>query len=153
VLGYHLHAYEGSRGNPPAEVVKQPMLQEFGKARLSPDGSDLKIFTGETGTGLAAVFLFVDGDGHIVNMLLAGNDNIEGPRYKIVKGNTHDWLVVSTIDLSGTGLIEWVDNWYLPGDSLGAPQSLFSYLSGGHNYPYPETGHHKEYKTEVENTK
>lgn len=40
------------------------------------------------------------------------NPNIGPPSYKVIKGSTKDFLVVTTIEESGTGYIKEVDSWY-----------------------------------------
>lgn len=98
-------------------------------ARLMEDGSEVKIFTGEMKYGLGIEFVFTDSQNNIINTLSAENTNISGPSYRIVKGNKHDWLVVTTISESGTGYINYIDSWYLVTGWYGGIQKVLSYDS------------------------
>lgn len=130
---------------------KLPLLEDVGTARLMTDGTPLKILAGETDRGLGAVFLFVDKDGHIVDSLSVENAGLEGPSYRIVKGHTHDWLVVTTIYISGTGIMEYKDNWYTVDGYYGEPESLLSYISSGSEHDGPDEATYREFTTEVDN--
>lgn len=98
-------------------------------ARLMEDGKSVKIFTGEMKGGLGIEFVFTDIQNNIINTLSVENSNIGGPSYKIVRGNKHDWLVVTTIIESGTGYIKYIDSWYLVANWYGGIQKVLSYDS------------------------
>ena len=98
-------------------------------ARLMENGSKVNILTGKMKGGLGIEFVFTDSQNNIINNLSVENPNIDGPSYRIVKGNKHDWLVVTTIGKNGTGYMEYVDSWYLVTDWYGGLQKVLSYSS------------------------
>jgi len=98
-------------------------------ARLMEDGSSVKVFTGETKGRLGVEFVFTDNQNNIINTLSVENSNIAGPSYRIVKGDKHDWLVITTIGKNGTGYIEYVDTWYMVTGWYGGIQKVLSYNS------------------------
>ena len=98
-------------------------------ARLMEDGSNVKVFTGETKSGLGIEFVFTDNQDNIINTLSVENSNIGGPSYRIVKGIKHDWLVVTTVGTNGTGYIEYIDSWYMVTSWYGGIQKVLSYNS------------------------
>jgi len=104
-------------------------LELYDTARLMEDDSYVKILTGDMKGGLGIEFIFIDSQNNIINTLSVENTNIEGPSYRIVKGNKHDWLVVTTIGESGTGYIKYVDSWYLVTGWYGEIQKVLSYDS------------------------
>lgn len=104
-------------------------LELYGSARLMENGSDVKIFTGEMKGGQGIELVFTDDQNNIINTLSVENTNISGPSYRIVKGNKHDWLVVTTIGESGTGYIKYIDSWYLVTGWYGGIQKVLSYDS------------------------
>jgi len=98
-------------------------------AKLMENGTKVRIFTGNMKGGLGIEFVFTDNQNYIINTLSVENTNISGPSYRIVKGNKHDWLVVTTIGESGTGYIKYVDSWYLVTGWYGEIQKVLSYDS------------------------
>jgi hypothetical protein len=104
-------------------------LEFSGTARLMEDGSNVKIFTGNMKGGLGIEFVFTDSRNNIINTLSVENSNISGPTYRMVKGDKHDWLVVTTIGKNGTGYIEYLDSWYVVSGSYGETPEILSYIS------------------------
>lgn len=90
---------------------KPPILTYFDAARLSDLNSAVKIFTSDVSGGLGVLFVFTLND-TVIDSLLVQNTNIGPPSYKVIKGSTKDYLVVTTIEESGTGYIKEVDSWY-----------------------------------------
>lgn len=90
---------------------KPPILTYFDTARLSDSDSAIKIFTSDVSNGLGILFVFTLND-TIIDSLLVQNPNISPPVYRVIKGPTKDYLVVTTIEESGTGYIKEVDSWY-----------------------------------------
>jgi len=90
---------------------KPPLLTYFDTARLSDSNSAVKIFTSDVSNGLGVLFVFTLND-TVIDSLLIQNPNIGPPSYKVIKGSTKDYLVVTTIEESGTGYIKEVDSWY-----------------------------------------
>ena len=90
---------------------KPPILTYFDTARLSDSDSAIKIFTSDVSNGLGVLFVFTVND-TVIDSLLVQNPNIGPPTYRIIKGSTKDYLVVTTTEESGTGYIKEVDTWY-----------------------------------------
>ena len=90
---------------------KPPILTYFDTARLSDSNSSIKIFTSDVSNGLGVLFVFTLND-RVIDSLLIQNPNIGQPTYRVIKGSTKDYLVVTTIEESGTGYIKEVDSWY-----------------------------------------
>lgn len=90
---------------------KPPILTYFDAARLSDSNSAVKIFTSDVSGGLGVLFVFTLND-TVIDSLLVQNTNIGPPSYKVIKGSTKDYLVVTTIEESGAGYIKEVDSWY-----------------------------------------
>ena len=90
---------------------KPPIFTYFDTARLSDSDSNVKIFTSDVSNGLGVLFVFTLND-TVIDSLLIQNPNIGPPSYKVIKGSTKDYLVVTTIEESGTGYIKEVDSWY-----------------------------------------
>ena len=80
-------------------------------------------------------FIFQADDGGIVTTLSIDNNFVGPPTYKIVKGKSHDWLVVTVQGMHGSSIKDLYDNWYLVDrDSY----EVLSYKSDGHRVPGPE---------------
>lgn len=90
---------------------KPPILTYFDTARLSDSNSAVKIFTADVSNGLGVLFVFTLND-TVIDSLLIQNPNIGPPTYRVMKGSTKDYLVVTTIEESGAGYIKEVDSWY-----------------------------------------
>ena len=90
---------------------KPPILTYFDTARLSDTSSSVKIFTSDVSNGLGVLFVFTLND-TVIDSLLIQNLNIGPPSYKVIKGSTKDYLVVTTIEESGTGYIKEIESWY-----------------------------------------
>ncbi len=129
--------------------TKASPLQDVGSARLMMDGTALKILTSKTNI-YGRIFLFQDRDGQIINTLSVENTWFEEPTYRIVKGHTHDWLVVTTMYQEGTGILQREDNWYVVSGYSGGTQSVLAYLSNG-NETSGSGDVSKEFSTEVIN--
>jgi hypothetical protein len=108
---------------------KPPILTYFDTARLSDSSSAVKIFTSDVSNGLGVLFVFTLND-TVIDSLLIQNPNISPPSYKIIKGSTKDYLVVTTIEESGTGYIKEVDSWYSVNQYFhNEKKALLSYTS------------------------
>lgn len=90
---------------------KPPILTYFDAARLSDSNSVVKIFTSDVSSGLGVLFVFTLND-TVIDSFLVQNPNIGPPTYRIIKGSTKDYLVVTTIEESWTGYIKEIDSWY-----------------------------------------
>lgn len=130
-------------------IYKNELLSDAGSARLMAGGPEVKILTGKTANDYGLVFLFLDKQNNIINTLSVENYGLGGPSYRIVKGNNHDWLVVTTISEYGTGLKKEMDSWYLVKDTYGGILKILSYPSFEGNYPVESTS--TEITTEVSN--
>lgn len=91
------------------------------------ESSHILIETSEFLTQLTFVFRAQDSK-KIITTLHVSNVNIAAPTYRIEHGPTHDWLVVTRIDQSGTGYISYYDDWYMLNDSY-VPTLALSYES------------------------
>jgi hypothetical protein len=108
---------------------KPPIFTYFDTARLSDTNSSVKIFTSDVSNGLGILFVFTL-NGTVIDSLLIQNPNIGPPSYKVIKGPTKDYLVVTTIEESGTGYIKEVDSWYRVNEYFhNENKALFSYTS------------------------
>ena len=108
---------------------KPPILTYFDTARLSDSNASVKIFTSDVSNGLGVLFVFTVND-VVVDSLLVQNPNIGPPNYRVIKGSTKDYLVVTTIEESGTGYIKEVDSWYQVNQYFyNENKALFSYTS------------------------
>lgn len=126
-------------------------LKESETARIKIDGEELKILTNTYSTNRNFVFL----DEKYKTGGVAGTLSVEngwgGPSdYRVVKGNTHDWLVVTRIESGGTGFISHSDEWYILGWSYEAKKVL-SYQSDGNMVPNYKDGKNKYWKTDILN--
>ncbi|MSR87930.1 MAG: hypothetical protein EXS69_02085 [Candidatus Zambryskibacteria bacterium] len=120
-------------------------------ARLRIDGEELKILTNTYSTNRNFVFLDVKyGTDGVVGTLSVENGWGESPYYRIVKGKTHDWLVVTRIESGGTGFRTHSDEWYILGWSYEAKKVL-SYQSDGNMVPDDEDGKNKYWRTDIPN--
>ena len=90
---------------------KTPILTYFDTARLSDSNSNVKIFTSDVSNGLGVLFVFTLND-MVIDSFLVQNPNIGPPTYRVIKGSTKDYFVVTTIKESGTGYIKEIDSWY-----------------------------------------
>lgn len=115
--------------SPSTAIVK---IEKSETARLKTDGSEFKILTS---TYLnTANFIFLDERGETTSTFSVSNPNIEPPYYSIVKGQTRDWLVVTRIGISGTGIMKHINEWYVLRWS-GEMKMVLSYPSQGHKAP------------------
>lgn len=134
--------------------VRQPAsslrLEEYGFARLNINGTEIKILTNTYSTNRNFVFLDTE-TGGVVGTLSGENFNIEPPSYRIVKGHSHDWLVITKIVESGTGLMSHTDEWYILGWSHEAKKVL-SYESDRTEAP-GNGGNNKYWTTAISNEK
>jgi hypothetical protein len=102
-------------------------------ARLMLDGTAFKILTNIYAT--TRNFILLDTKtGATANTFSIYNMFIEPPAYRIVKGHTHDWLVVTRIDEKGTGYMSHLDQWYILEPS-GQMKLVFYYPSDGYQVP------------------
>ncbi len=119
-------------------------------ARLKIDGEELKILTDTYSTNRNFVFLDVKyGTDGVVGTLSVENGWGGPPTYRIVKGKTHDWLVVTRIESGGTGFISHSDEWYILGWSYEAKKVL-SYKSDANVVPDTD-GKNKYWRTDILN--
>ncbi len=102
-------------------------------AKLSLDGQSIKIITNTYSTNRN--FIFQDGKtGENITTLSVTNPTVSFPSFRIVKGNTHDWLVVTKIETWGTGLRYDTDEWYVI-DPMRILKMVLSYRSRGLEVP------------------
>lgn len=111
----------------------QSVYQTAGEARFGMNGENLKLFVIETKNQLGKVFLFQYDDGSIAKSLFVENPNIESPSFKIVKGQGRDWLVVTTVENSGTGYLKRIDTWYIANSYYQGNPAILSYPSYSHS--------------------
>lgn len=108
-------------------------IDESETARLTLDGQNVKIIANTYSTNRN--FIFQDNKtSENITTLSVTNPAVSSPSYRIVKGNTHDWLVVTKIDTWGTGLRYDTDEWYVI-DPAGILRMVLSYKSGGLEVP------------------
>ncbi len=74
-------------------------------------------------------FIFQDSDGGIVTTLSIDNQFIGPPTYFVIKGKSHDWLVVSRQGTTGSSIKNIYDEWYTIGYE---PKVVLSYESDGY---------------------
>ena len=111
-------------------------IEKSETARLRIDGSIIKILAS---TYLNTTnFIFLDEVGRTISTLSISNINIEAPFYNVVKGQTHDWLVVTRVEGAGNGRLSGAAGSYTFGES-GNMKMVLSYLSRGHNAQYEKT--------------
>lgn len=105
----------------PAKVMRDPVV-----------GSAL-VFTKEASLG-GMVFLFTDENKKdLFAAMYVQNLNVDWPSWEIVKGQSRDWLKVTTIASDGTGFMLRKDTWYALG--LGRTEEVLSYPSNGSMNP------------------
>jgi len=110
-------------------------IEEAETARLTNiDGLELKIITNTYFFSRNFIFLD-DKTGEIVTTLSVENPAREWPYYRIVKGYTRDWLVVTRILRWGTGMQDNYDEWYILGRS-GKMEMALSYSSESYVLDY-----------------
>jgi len=127
LLGWILH--QPAPIPTPTEMIKET---ESTTARLTTGGYELKIITGTSMTNRS--FIFLDNKtGTIITTFSISNGWLEPPEYRIVRGKKHDWLVLRMIDISGTGLMEHYDAWYIlsPSNAPWDMKMVLSYQSDG----------------------
>ncbi len=107
-------------------------FETVARARLGPNGELTRLTVSDTKGQLGKIFLFSYDDGSIATTLSVENPNIESPSFRIVKGATRDWLVVTTIANSGTGYLKHVDTWYIANYYFQGNLAVLSYPSDGH---------------------
>ncbi len=80
------------------------------------------------------VFLFTDENKKdLFAAMYVQNLNVDWPSWEIVKGQSRDWLKVTTIDSDGTGYMLRKDAWYVLGP--GRTKEVLSYPSSGSMNP------------------
>lgn len=140
--------YAGWYTHQPVASLK---LKESETARLRIDGEKIKILTNTYSTNRN--FVFLDDKyrtGGVVGTLSVENGWGGPPDYRIIRGKTHDWLVVTRIESGGTGFRTHSDEWYILGWSYEAKKVL-SYQSDGNMVPDDKDGKNKYWWTEVMN--
>ena len=100
-------------------------------AMRGPGIGSYNIFSKETALN-GRVFLFTEPSGAIDGVLYKQNETLESPQWKIIQGQSRDWLDVSTVSAHGTGLLSHKDTWYVL-DSTGV-RPVLSYISDGMVY-------------------
>lgn len=120
-------------------------------ARLRIDGEEVKILTNAYSTNRNLIFLDVKYDtGEVVGTLSVENGWGDPPSYRIVKGHTHDWLVVTRYESGGTGFLTYSDEWYILGWSYEAKKVL-SYSSKGNEVLAIDGVKNRYWSTEIMN--
>lgn len=112
-----------------ASNIRNSTFQEIGDARLGLEGQELKLLVADTKGQLGKLFLFQNDSNLITATLSVENLNIEGPKFRIVKGHNRDWLVVTTIESSGTGYMKHIDTWYVANPYYQGNLAVLSYPS------------------------
>ena len=142
LLGWFLH----QSTHIPA-LTANSKVEKSETARLYKDWPELKIIANTYSTNTN--FVFLDEKGNVATTLSVSNINIEPPSYRIVKGNTHDWFVVTRIESSGTGLMNRIDEWYTMLQD-GTMAKVLSYPSNGLEVP-DNAGQNKYWRTDISN--
>jgi hypothetical protein len=114
------------------DVADIPKFEIIDEARLSSNGGSVNLFVADTKGQLGKIFLFSNNNGSISTTLSVENPNVESPSFRVVKGQARDWLVVTTIENSGTGYLKHIDTWYVANSYYQANLAVLSYPSGGH---------------------
>ncbi|MEK7629360.1 MAG: hypothetical protein AAB394_02440 [Patescibacteria group bacterium] len=133
ILMVELWKFSNSPGQFKGDTIRSEVLFDNSLVvRLGVDGQELKILTKEYSSVIPGIiFLFLDSKtGGIINTLSVENYNIGPPKFRIAKGNKHDWFVVTRIDSSGTGYIRYIDDWYVM-EIFGNIKKVLSYPSDG----------------------
>ncbi len=125
IVLFGLSLYKNSGSNIPAFKV-------VGAARLGMHGENIELSAVDMKGQLGKIFLFSNHDGSIATTLSIENPNIESPNFRIVKGHARDWLVVTTIENSGTGYMRHVDTWYVANSYYQGNLAVLSYPSDGY---------------------
>jgi len=107
-------------------------LDMVGKAR-DMEGENMQIFAADTKSGHGKIFVFKYDDGSNATAFSAENPSYTSPDFRIVEGQSHDWLVVTTIKNWGTGVLNHIDTWYVVSYWSGNSVVL-SYLSDSNLY-------------------
>jgi len=108
-----------------------PPFETVASARLGVNGEMMKLSAADTKGQLGKIFLFSYDDGSIAATLSVENPNIESTSFRIAKGQTRDWLVVTTIESSGTGYMKHIDTWYTANPYFQGGLTVLSYPSDG----------------------
>lgn len=108
---------------------------EFEPAKTMRDSvvKSALVFTKKASLGGMA-FLFTDENKRdLFAAMYVQNMNVDWPSWEIVKGQSRDWLKVTTIDSDGTGYMLHKDTWYVIG--FGRAEEVLSYPSSGSMNP------------------
>ena len=139
-LGWHMHQLVPISTSTSMANLK---VEKSETARLAMDGYELKILTNTY--FYSRNFIFLDNKtGDIVTTLSIENPARELPYYSIVKGRTHDWLVVTRLENWGSGLQYNKDEWYILGSS-GRMKMVLSYRSESSETSGGKSQHMKTY--------
>lgn len=112
-------------------IAQKTTFENVGEFRLGFNGDKLELLSADTKGLLGKIFIFQNYNDSITTTLSVENPNIESPRFRIVKGNTRDWLVVTTIENSGTGYMKHIDTWYIANSYYQANLAVLSYPANG----------------------
>ncbi len=126
VVGYSI-GEQVSRSDA-SDTQQIPTINEY--KPFKTESYPILLEVSEHGTSLTFVFRDQESK-EIIDTLNVSNINISAPTYQIVHASTHDWLVVTRIEGSGTGYIKYVDDWYTLNDSY-TPILALSYESTKH---------------------
>jgi hypothetical protein len=106
---------------------------EPAKAMRDPLAGSALVFTKQASLG-GTVFLFTDENKKdLFAAMYVQNLNVDWPSWEIVKGQSRDWLKVTTIASDGTGFMLRKDTWYVLG--FGRTEKVLSYPSNGSMNP------------------
>lgn len=94
-------------------IKAQVMIEKSELARLALNGTEIKLLTSTNDHSTSRNFLVLDGEtGETITTLSVSSLGLWTPYYRIIKGNTHDWLVVTRLESWGTGMKNIYDEWY-----------------------------------------
>lgn len=143
LIGWFLHQ--------PAQIPASTVNLKIEKseiAKLNKDGQELKIITNSYFA--SRNFIFLDNKTNDIVTTLSVDDPARGwPSYRIVKGHTHDWLVVTRMGSWGTGMQYNYDEWYFLSQA-GTMKMVLTYPSGG-NEVAPGFSENKYWRTDILN--
>lgn len=109
---FYLHYLSESKKSTKAEIFIEK--SEF--TRLGLDGTEIMLLTSTNDHSTSRNFLVLDNKtGKTITTLSISSLGLWTPYYRIIKGKTHDWLVVTRLETWGTGMNHIYDDWYVLG--------------------------------------
>ena len=118
-------------------------------ARLSLDGSSVKILTSTNEYSTTRDFIFLNNEtGETITTVSIASLGLSTPYYRVAKGVNHDWLVVTKVETWGTGVRRDTNEWYIL-DQGKKMKLVLSYLGTSLEVPNGE-GKNEYIRTEVQ---